>query len=105
MVWVGVGDPTGRLERLAGLLEEACAEAGFKEELRRFQPHLTLGRVKGGRSAGRLRSAVAGCGDADFGDQPAVELIVFGSALTPAGPVYSPMARAALGGGGGGGKN
>ncbi|MDY7010084.1 MAG: RNA 2',3'-cyclic phosphodiesterase [Planctomycetota bacterium] len=98
MVWVGVEELSGRLERLHELLEESYAEMGFKKENRSFRPHLTLGRVKGGRNVRELRQAVAGITETSFGLQPAEELIVFSSQLTPDGPVYSPMAKIKLGG-------
>jgi 2'-5' RNA ligase len=98
MVWCGVEEPTGRLARLAELAEQAYVGMGFKGENRRFRPHLTLGRVKTGRNVAQLREAVARFAHTDFGTQPADELIVMSSQLTPDGPVYSPLATARLGG-------
>jgi len=96
MVWAGIDESTGRLEKLQGLLEAAYAELGFKAENRAFRPHLTLGRVKSGRGVAELRSAVGELAETDFGAQPAEELIVFSSTLTPAGPVYAPLTKAPL---------
>lgn len=98
MVWCGIEEATGRLARLAELLEQAYVGMGFKRENRRFRPHLTLGRVKAGRNVDQLRAAVARFADANFGTQPAKELIVLSSQLTPDGPIYSPLATAKLGG-------
>lgn len=97
MVWVGIEEPTGRLEAMHARLEEAYAQLGFKTENRRFHPHLTLGRVKSGRNVEELRAAVRGYAETAFGVQPAEELIVFSSQLTADGPIYSPLGRAPLG--------
>ncbi|HET6427559.1 MAG TPA: RNA 2',3'-cyclic phosphodiesterase [Phycisphaerae bacterium] len=97
MVWCGIEETTGRLAELAGLAEEAYAELGYKRELRPHTPHLTIGRVKGGRSIPELRHAVAGYAQAGFGVQFATELIVFSSELGREGPTYAPLAVAPLG--------
>ena len=97
MVWVGIDEPTGRLEKLHELLEESYAAMGFGKENRSFRPHLTLGRVKGGQNVRQLRAAVSEIAETDFGITSVNELIVFSSQLTPDGPVYSPLAKAKLG--------
>ena len=71
---------------------------GFKAERRAFRPHLTLGRVKGGRPAGGLRAAAGGLADAEFGLEPATELVVFSSELSRHGPTYAALDTAGLGG-------
>ena len=96
MVWAGIDEATGRLERMHALLEDAYVHLGFRKENRGFHPHLTLGRVKAGQNVQQLRSAVAAFAETDFGVQPAEELIVFSSKLTPEGPIYSPLKTASL---------
>lgn len=44
VVWVGISDGTNELGLLHGRLEKALAKAGFLEENRPYQPHITLGR-------------------------------------------------------------
>jgi len=97
MVWANVVEPTGQLEALASLAEDSYGAMGFKRENRRFRPHLTLGRVKSGHNVAALREAVADFAGTDFGATRAEKLIVFGSRLTPAGPIYTPLATAAVG--------
>ncbi len=97
MVWVGIDEQTGRLEKLHELLEESYAAMGFSKENRSFRPHLTLGRVKGGRNVKQLREAVSEIEETDFGIASVNKLIVFSSKLTPDGPVYSPMATVNFG--------
>jgi len=97
MVWCGVEEASGRLAELAELAEQAYAELGYKRELRPYKPHLTIGRVKSGRSIPELRRAVSGYANAEFGVQPAEELIFFSSELGREGPTYAPLAVAPLG--------
>jgi 2'-5' RNA ligase len=97
MVWAGVDEPTGRLEKMHSIMEEAYARLGFRAENRAYRPHLTLGRVKSGQNVAQLRAAVGRYAETDFGVQSAEELIVFSSQLTPKGPVYSPLKQASLG--------
>lgn len=99
MIWAGVTEPSGRLQRLNELLEAAYAEMGFRVENRAFRPHLTLGRVKGSGGNDRIRAAAAEYAQSDFGTQGADRLIVFSSELGPGGPAYTPLAEAPLGGG------
>ncbi len=46
VVWVGVRDLSGRLQMLADSAEEAAVACGFPREARKFNPHITLGRVR-----------------------------------------------------------
>jgi 2'-5' RNA ligase len=58
VVYVGVVEPSGRLSRLHGAIEEALGRISFPPEARRFTPHLTLGRVN--RRASRDAAARVG---------------------------------------------
>jgi RNA 2',3'-cyclic 3'-phosphodiesterase len=97
MVWARIDEPTGRLQKMYEMLEDAFDSMGFKRENRLFHPHMTLGRVKSGRNVNQLRAAVADFADADFGIVGVDELVVFASELTGEGPIYSPLRRAPLG--------
>ena len=84
---------------LAAALEKALAKLGFPKEARRFEPHLTIGRVRGGGPAlaelGRLLRQHAAF---EAGRFHVAEVVVFASHLSPKGPTYAPLARAPLGG-------
>lgn len=97
-LWIGVRDPEKKLERLQRAVEDALAELGFRPEHRRFQPHLTIGRVRPSPAAaiaelGRLLEQ-----HANF--PPAVsdvsEVVVFTSQLERSGPVHEPICHAEL---------
>jgi len=97
MVWAGVDDPTGRVGRLAGLLEDALVGPGIPAETRALKPHITMARIKHARDPDGLRRQVDALGKEEFGTIAATEVVVFTSELTPSGPIYTPVARAALG--------
>ena len=46
-VWLGAGDGAEPMVVLHDRVEAALAKLGYREEHRRFQPHLTIGRVRG----------------------------------------------------------
>jgi len=64
VIWCGIDGDTDALQRLQKRVEAVCDRFGFPPEDRVFNPHLTLGRVKG---KGNL--------------QPLVDCIKIGSAL------------------------
>lgn len=47
VLWAGVTDPAGMLERLAGGLDGAFAPMGYPAEARPFAAHVTLARFRG----------------------------------------------------------
>lgn len=98
MVWASIHDTTGRMAALHDAAERELSSLGFEPEKRRFRPHLTLARIKHIRDPRGFRQAVEPYRDAAFGAQKAEELVVYSSQLKPEGPVYTPLARAPLGG-------
>ena len=94
VLWVGVGEGKGELEKLAGQVEEACSRMGFAAEERPFSAHLTIGRT---RSTDGIARLVKKLQLAEFrGETPAGvgRLVLFQSTLGgPQGPAYSPLAE------------
>ena len=99
-LWVGVGGDVDELLRLQRAVAAALRRAGHRPEDDRFHPHVTLGRVKAGRGrppdATRPLDARRGWSAGPF---TAAEVVTFASKLSPAGPEYTPLARAPLAGG------
>ncbi len=87
---VGPAEP---LEALAGAVERGVVAAGFGPESRRFNAHLTLGRVRGRRFP-RVTGEVTAGGE----NCPVTEVVLFQSELQPQGAHYTPIERAPLGG-------
>jgi 2'-5' RNA ligase len=97
VLWCGIGGDLEPLQQLYGRLEKALSALGVKPEGRSFKGHLTLGRVKGRINPEELVDAAA-----RYGRTASEKFVVDGfhlyqSRLTPEGPVYSKLCRAALG--------
>ncbi len=46
VLWLGFSNPDGQLHKLVEKIEFQLQKIGFKQESRKFTPHLTIGRVK-----------------------------------------------------------
>jgi 2'-5' RNA ligase len=102
VIWAGTGAGRDSLARLFHELEGALTAIGYPSDEPRFHPHVTLGRIKAGRGpAPDLTGVVESRRAWSGGCFPARELVVYASKLGPAGPVYTPLGRAPLGGGSG----
>lgn len=99
VIWLGV-EPHPALELLANDVERALRPFGFEAELRPFQPHITLGRVRRGARPGafagleRLVGAVAWEGIA-----PVDSVDLMARVLGPGGAAYTVRHRSFLEGG------
>ena len=81
-----------QMVELHGAVEKALARLGFREEGRRFRPHITLGRVReGGAPPSQLAEALQANADFDGGLSTVFEVTVFSSVLGREGPVYEPL--------------
>ncbi len=97
-VWIGVRDGSDPLVALHAAIDEGLAKLGFSKERRRFQPHLTIGRVRGsGANQLELGKAIVSHVDFPVGRVSVNEVLVFGSQLSRRGPSYEILARAPLG--------
>jgi RNA 2',3'-cyclic 3'-phosphodiesterase len=103
VVWLGL---TGQVDELAGLatrMEQACEPLGFAPEGRTFQPHLTLGRLRRGRSSDKgpgerpLTQALVHLATWQGPDFRAERVALMQSTLTPQGPIYKPLREVTLG--------
>ncbi len=100
VVWVGLSEPTGALQRLRDAVEAQVAPLGFPTEGRAFSPHLTLGRVQRRASTSEaaevgevVRSAQVGL----VGQIQATRVYFIKSDLRPTGAVYTTLFEAPLG--------
>jgi len=84
--------PQQALEALASAVERAVERVGFAAANRRFQPHLTLGRARRGKSAA-VTAPVTPPGDSRVVD----EIVLFRSRLERSGARHIPLDRIALG--------
>ncbi len=97
-VWLGAGDGAEPMIALHDRVEAALAELGYREEHRRFQPHLTLGRVRGaGSGIAELGGMIQQQADFAAGRMTVGKVTVFASTLRPDGPIYDVLGTASLG--------
>jgi 2'-5' RNA ligase len=96
-LWLGITQGKDELHKLQQAVDDALADLGFRREPPRFNPHLTIGRVK--QPGPHLREVTRILNEnADFSAGVAMvdEVVLFSSDLTPEGPLYSPIGRAEL---------
>jgi 2'-5' RNA ligase len=98
-VWLGASAGAEQMIVLHDRIEAQLAKLGYREEHRRFQTHLTIGRVRGGGPGiAELGTLLVEQADFAAGRMTVAKATVFCSTLTPAGPVYEVLGRAPLGG-------
>ena len=72
---------------------------GFRPESRRFQPHLTLGRIRDASGGlAQLAELLRKHADFDAGPMPVDEVVVFSSRLEKTGAVHERLGAAPLAG-------
>ncbi len=92
LLWVGVGEPSGRLHVLQEAVEEAMTSLGYRPERHSFTPHLTLGRVRRGASRQdeeQIREAISGTTVDQLAEFTADRFELIRSELKPAGAEYT----------------
>lgn len=97
-IWLGVGRGADDMIALHDAVDRALGGIGYRHEQRRFRPHLTVGRVRGGRDLDALGQLLAQHADFAGGVSSIDEVVVMSSDLTPDGPDYEPLAVAPLNG-------
>lgn len=95
VVWVGLrADP---LVELADGLEQRLEELGFPRESRKFEPHLTVARLRG-RPPRELTTYLEQNRSTDYGSEIAETVELIQSELSPSGPQYTVLSRVPLDG-------
>jgi 2'-5' RNA ligase len=92
VVWLGIKGDQQELVRLQKQVSERLVEVGFKEEKRKWIPHLTIGRVKKEakyRPKKELGRQLKKIEVAEFGEESRVDrVVVYESKLLPSGSEY-----------------
>jgi len=92
VLWAGVSGDARPVATLKRAIERSLEAAAFVPDDRAFEPHLTLGRVKGpGR--GDWRSFLVRHAGEHFGSFEVREFVLFESQLTQAGALYQVLRR------------
>ena len=99
VVWIGINEPTGKLNSLQRAIESTISPLGYPSEERGFQPHLTLGRAA--RDAlpndlKRLGELVAAANVGTLGQVSVTEIALIKSDLKPTGAEYTTLQHVRL---------
>jgi RNA 2',3'-cyclic 3'-phosphodiesterase len=86
VAWVGVKDGREKLITLADAIQESVVPLGFEKE--RFEPHLTLGRVRSGRDKDKLFETLKKLDEKEVGTMKVERVTLFQSKLGTNGPLY-----------------
>ena len=89
-IWAGIedGDIIGRLHEK---VEIALIRAGFEPEGRKFKPHITLARIRGGVPARRIGEYMQACGGFFAGPFAVDHFTLFRSHLGRGGAYYETL--------------
>ena len=92
VLWIGVGDQSGALQKLQQRLDDEFALEGFSKEDRPYRPHLTIARIRRPQKVNRLADVHLGL---EFSNVTLSlsELILFRSELSPKGSKYTAISR------------
>jgi len=88
VIWVGVSEGAGELERLYKEIEKGLRRLGFRPEREQFVPHVTLARLKGSRNLERVVKLLREMEDVEVGEIVLESVRLKQSILTPRGPIY-----------------
>lgn len=88
VVWLGVNKGAGSLIKLNEKIETAMEKTGFKKESRKFEPHLTLARIRTSKNISNLIKLINGASFPAQNDAQIDKLVLFQSTLTPKGALY-----------------
>ena len=95
-IWIACREGSAELIQLAETMNEGLMSLGFPKELRRFSPHLTIGRIKKSVQGLSPMSIFDGQQDRLFGSCSVSEVQIFSSELTRQGPIYDELAAIPL---------
>jgi 2'-5' RNA ligase len=97
-IWMGVDQGAEEIVNLQSLVDKAMKKLRFPLEPRRFQPHLTLGRVRdSGPAVAELTHLLEKYADFE-GDLSIIdEVVTFSSERTRGGPQYEVIGHTTLG--------
>jgi 2'-5' RNA ligase len=89
VVWAGIKKGANELKDVFDQLEPRLNGLGFMPDRKGFSPHLTIARVRTGRSKAKLAELIRELEDYEFGAVKAECLRLKKSDLTPRGPIYT----------------
>ncbi len=95
--WLGFDGEIGALKLMQSKIVSSLKDFGYIED-KNFNPHLTIGRNRSGRSQDRIVSMLSDLKDFSAGPFLVKEVVLFKSELLKSGAVHSVVKRFGLGG-------
>lgn len=96
-LWLGASEGSDRMAELYTAIDEELGKLGYRQEGRRFKPHLTIGRVRGQSPATtQLIELLEKHRDFEAGALYVEETAVLSSDRGPQGSLYEPLGHAEL---------
>ncbi|HMO80961.1 MAG TPA: RNA 2',3'-cyclic phosphodiesterase [Pyrinomonadaceae bacterium] len=92
---IKIDDPDRKLADLKGRIESVCCKSGLEPETRKFDPHLTLARIKRPGAAPEL-AAKHKNSRIEPVESTIREIVIYESRLDPRGARYIPLHRIPL---------
>ena len=99
-LWIGVGEGSEGISKLAASVERAAVTSGFEEERRSFHPHVTLARARNNSRGGGLvhmpdeiAEMLKSCPTPSW---TCDGFTLMRSELSSTGPTYAPIAKFSL---------
>lgn len=92
-IWAGITEGVGELVNIFGLVNDGLAKLGFEKDRRRYSPHLTIARVRGGENKDKLVEELLQFEDFQFGTVYVDRIKLKKSVLTRSGPIYSTLSE------------
>ena len=95
IIWVGTDRGGDKLCILAKNLEEIFSKEGYRKEERRFNSHITIGRVKD-KGRGKLAEKIEAQKGSEFGQVHIDHINIMKSTLTQSGSIYKKIMEVKL---------
>ncbi|QDU97752.1 RNA 2',3'-cyclic phosphodiesterase [Lignipirellula cremea] len=96
-IWLGVEEGSEELIELQRAVGMELDKIGIYTDRKKFRPHITLGRVRGGKSMEALAELLEANADFSAAAMQVAEIVMISSFLERRGPIYDVMGRADLG--------
>lgn len=90
VLWLGV-EPNETLKEFHAKVNEMVRPIGFTPDKRGFNPHITIGRIKGIDNMQLIESIIRETDNQPIQSLTVNKVTLYKSTLTPNGPVYAPL--------------
>jgi 2'-5' RNA ligase len=92
-IWAGIMEGVSDITAVFDEVDAKLSKLGYERERRRFHPHLTICRVRGGKNREQLVEELLRVQSQEFGEVNVDRIVLKKSVLTQSGPIYSTLAE------------